>query len=65
MPPTWNGMEGHERLTTPTYSASDEQGHGVIIYRTGETRVKEMKGAVTLDAFFLLASLSLSLSRVT
>ena len=33
----------------------------VIIYRTGGTRIKEMKGVVTPEAFFLLASLSLSL----
>ena len=33
-----------------------------IIYRTGGTHVKEMKGVATPEAFFLLAFLSLFVS---
>ena len=33
----------------------------VVIYRTNRTRIKEMKDAVTLEAFFSLAFLLFSL----
>ena len=61
-----NRVERRDRLTTPAYSASDEQGRDVeailvIIYRTDGIRIMEMKDTATLEAFFSLAFLLFTL----